>query len=222
MTSTLSNNFSTDPISYRVGFAWKLAEMVMVFQLRQVSCLYLVNNLCNLKYFVAESMHIVLSGFELNGTVNTTEVMLGWTVYLTKTTLSWAGLVRYAVDLYLCTFLTVENISQSISMKECCQTQWELNPQPDHKLDVHESLRTDYTALGIDLFNNKIQFASLESVYLVLQWMGFPKANIKWFLISKYLNKWNISCIFAFNIIAWLLAYVHKKIKILNEKTAFI
>ena len=99
MTSTLSNNFSTDPISYRVGFAWKLAEMVMVFRLRQVSCLYLVNNLlCNLKYFVAEVMHIVLSGFELNGTVNTTEVMLSWTVYLTKTTLSWAGLVRYAVD----------------------------------------------------------------------------------------------------------------------------
>ena len=74
-------------------------------------------------------------------------------------------------------------------MKECCQTQWGLNPQPDHKLDVHEPLRTEYTALGIDLFNNKIQFASLESVYLVLQWMGFPKANIKWFLISKYLNK---------------------------------
>ena len=61
-------------------------------------------------------------------------VLLSQSVYLT--TLSWAGLVLYAVHILLpetniCPSwisgrerMTVENISRSISMKESCRTQW--------------------------------------------------------------------------------------------------
>ena len=83
-----------------------------------------------------------------------THLGMSSTVSLPNHTFSWAGLVLQAIYQYLCTFflqklicpslinsrekITVENISKSISAKECYRTQRESNPRsPYHQSDAH-------------------------------------------------------------------------------------
>ena len=58
--------------------------------------------------------------------------------------------------------MTVETISWSISMRECCQIQWGLNQQPDHLSDGHPTRMSDWVTEASTRFRSSCSCAKFH------------------------------------------------------------